>query len=129
MHTASKRTLRNIPVSFLSREVYQDFQKTASGLKIPQVLLAEDGPPYLHVFAPFRMLNETQPTIDFLNSEEVLQDQDCKRAIQNLLDDSIYEPRHYEKLRWLAIYWNSTVAVGAPSGALEMITLPISRLG
>ena len=54
-----------------------------------------------------------------------MQAQVCQRAIQDLVDDSIYDPRHYEKLRWLAIYWNTAVA--RPLGALEAIVLPISR--
>ena len=74
------------------------------------------------------MLNEGQPTIDYLNSNEVLQAQACQRAIQNLLDDSIHEPKHYEKLRWLAIYWNSTVVAETSGRVLEAIVLPISRV-
>jgi hypothetical protein len=119
--------IAKFPRVILSRDVYRDFQDIASGHQIPQVLLAEDGPPYLHIFARLRILNETRPTVDFLNSEEILQAQACQRAIQGLLDDSIYEPRHYEKLRWLAIYWNSTVGVAAPDVALEPIVFPIAR--
>jgi hypothetical protein len=115
------------PRVVLSREVYQDFRRLIPSLKFPQVLLADDGPPYLHVFAGFRMLNEGQPTPDYLNSEEVILAQTCQRSIQNLLDDSIYEPRYYEKLRWLAIYWNATVVIGALGAPLEMIVLPASR--
>jgi hypothetical protein len=115
------------PRVVLSREVYQDFRTLTPSLKFPQVLLADDGPPYLHVFAGFRMLNEGQPTPDYLNSEEVRLAQTCQRSIQNLLDDSIYEPSHYEKLRWLAIYWNTTVATAATGAPLEMIVLPVSR--
>ena len=89
------------------------------GLEFPQVRLADDVP-FLHVFAKFGLLNEAEPTIDFLNSPEVLDAQRCQCSIQNLLNASIYEPRHYEKLRWLAIYWNSAVAEGA-GRALEVI--------
>ena len=121
------KKIAKYPRVVLSREVYKDFQKISSGLTTPQVLLAEDGPPYLHVFAPFRMLNEGTPTTDFLNSGEVLEAQACQRSIQNLLDESIHDPSHYEKLRWLAVYWNSTVAIGAAGRALEMIVLPINR--
>ena len=54
------------------------------------------GRPYLHVFAGFKMLNEAPVTPDYLNSEEVLFAQTCQRSIQNLLDDFIHEPSHYE---------------------------------
>jgi len=118
-------TVAKYPRVVLSRAVYQDFRRVASGHIIPRVRLAEDGPPYLDIFARFSDLNAAEPTIDFLNSPEVALAQACQRAIQDLVDDSIYEPRHYEKLRWLAIYWNTTVA--RPLGALEPIVLPISR--
>jgi hypothetical protein len=101
-------TVAKYPRVVLGREVYQDFQRAKSSFKIPRVRLADDGPPFLDVLAQFAMLNETEPTIDFLNSEEVLQAQACQRSIQNLVDDSIYEPKHYEKLLWLAVYWNNT---------------------
>jgi hypothetical protein len=115
------------PRVVLSREVYQDFRRLTPSLKFPQVLLADDGPPYLHVLARFEPLNEGHPTPDYLNSEEVRLAQTCQRSIQNLLDDSIYEPSHYEKLRWLAIYWNATVATKGTGAPLEMIMLPASR--
>jgi len=114
------------PRVVLNREVYQDFQTLAPRLH-PQVLLADDGPPYLHVFARFRLLNEGQPTPDHLNSPEAILAQTCQSSIQNLLNESIYEPRHYEKLRWLAIYWNSTVLTGTAGAGLGMIVLPVSR--
>jgi hypothetical protein len=104
----------------------QDFKEIEGNLKFPQIRFAEDGPPFLHVFARFGMLNEGEPTIKFLNSPEVLDAQHCQRSIQNLLDASVYEPGHYEKLRWLAIYWNNTVALGG-GRALEPIRLPVSR--
>jgi len=107
---------------------YADFQKLAGGLEFPQVRLAVDGPPYLHVFARLRILNEAAPTIEFMSAEEVLQAQACQRAIQNLLHDSIHEPKHYEKLRWLANYWNSTVVSETSGQVLEAIVFPISRL-
>jgi hypothetical protein len=118
--------IAKFPRIVMSRKVHQDFKKLEGGLTFPQLQFAEDGPPFLHVFARFGVLNEEEPTIEFLNSPEVLDAQQCQRSIQNLLDASIYEPGHYEKLRWLAIYWNSTVALSA-GRALEPIRLPVSR--
>jgi len=73
------------------------------------------------------MLNEVAPTAEFLDSEEVLEAQFCRAVIQNLLDESIYQPSHYEKLRWLSIYWNSTVVYQATGGTLKQILAPVSR--
>ncbi len=117
-------TIAKYPRVILSRETYGDFQ-TMSGLTFPQVLLGEDGPPYLHVLANFEQLNRTPGTIESSNDDEMLFAITCQKAIQNLLDDSIHEPKHYEKLRWLAIYWNSTVATGP--GPLTPIKFPLLR--
>jgi hypothetical protein len=114
------------PRIVLSRKVHEDFQKISGGLKFPQILLAEDGPPFLHIFSNLAMFNETEPTTDLLNSSEVLEAHRCQRSIQDLLDASIYEPSHYEKLRWLAIYWNSTVGFIGARRALEPVRLPVS---
>jgi hypothetical protein len=104
--------------------VHQDFKRLEGGLKFPRILFDEDGPPFLHVLAKLEDLNEAgEPTIDFLNSPEVIDAQLCQRQIQSALDASIYEPAHYEKLRWLALYWNGTVA--NRRGALEPIHLPV----
>jgi hypothetical protein len=124
---SSEVNIAKFPRIVISREVYEDFQKIAGGMKLPQVLLAEDGPPYLHVFAKFRMLNEAAPTPEFLDSEEVRETQLCRAAIQILLDGSIYQPSHYEKLLWLSIYWNSTVVSQATGGTLKPILAPVSR--
>jgi hypothetical protein len=121
-------TIAKYPRVLLSREVYQDFRRLTPSLTFPRLLLADDGPPYLHVLAGFKMLNEAPATPDYLNSEEVRFAQTCQCAIQNLLDDSTYEPSHYEKLRWLAIYWNNTVVRGAATDApLQVVVLPKTR--
>jgi hypothetical protein len=116
------------PRVVLSPEFYEDYRRLRPGLKIPDVLLADDGPPYLNVFAGFRLLNEGYATPEYLNSDEVLFAQKCQRAIQNALNNSIHEPRHYEKLRWLALYWNAVVGTGAAGeSALDMIIFPANR--
>jgi hypothetical protein len=59
------------PRVVLSPEFYEDYRRLRPGLKIPDVLLADDGPPYLNVFAGFRLLNEGYATPEYLNSDEV----------------------------------------------------------
>jgi hypothetical protein len=60
------------PRIVLTREVHQDFTKIGGSLNFPQIRLANDGPPFLHVFANIAMLNKVEPAGDFLNSPEVL---------------------------------------------------------
>jgi hypothetical protein len=115
------------PRIVLSRGVYQDFQQVQSSFKIPRVRQASDGPAFLDVFAQFAMLSETEPTIDFLKLQGGLVGTTLSALNSDLVDDSIYEPKHYEKLHWLAVYWNSVVALGGSRRALEQIVLPIVR--
>jgi hypothetical protein len=107
------------PRIILSKETYEDRKAVRSGVqKEPSVLLDEDGPPYLHVFAhlEFQLANNERRDL-------ALQDaMTCQRAIQNLLNTSIHDPNHYEKLRWLAIYWNGTIASNHPE--LEKVVFP-----
>lgn len=105
-------SIAKYPRVVLSREVYEDYQSDEE--RFPQILLAEDGPPYLHV-------------LDFLSTsgDQLVTAQLCQQVIQKLLDESIHDPGHYEKLRWLAIYWNLTV--GTADGPLTRIVFPIAR--
>jgi hypothetical protein len=107
-------TIAKYPRVVLSRETYQNFQKQRGAVVAnPRILLSEDGPPHLHIFAAF---------------EEAPQDTAvkklCQGMIQSLLDESIFVPKHYEKLRWLAIYWNSTAARGDP---VHRIVFPVAQ--
>jgi hypothetical protein len=122
-----EHTIAKYPRVVLSREVYRDFHRVADSYIFPKIRLDEDGPPFLDTLAGYSRLNEGEPTPEFLNSPEILAAQVCQRALQNAVDESIYDPRHYEKLRWLAVYWNSTVASPASRGALGMIVLPLTR--
>lgn len=112
------------PRVILSPEVHEDVKGIKSA-RNPVFLLADDGPPFLHVFYDFHDLNKSQATPTIQSSEETQLAHTCHHAIQNLLDSSIHEPSHYEKLRWLAIYWNSIVQAGP--GPLKQVYLPIGR--
>jgi hypothetical protein len=108
-------TIAKFPRVVLSREVHQDLRQIDEDPFHNEVIRDEDGPPYLHVLRPFR-----RPSA--LTAEQLHFAQTCGEVIQNLLNDSIYEPKHYEKLRWLAIYWNTTI--GSSLGPLQQIKLP-----
>ena len=114
------------PRVILRRETYDDFSKVKSALLFPEVRLADDGPPYLHIFSQFVRLNEAPQTPETLGSDDMFAATTCQKVIQSLLNDSIHNPNHYEKLRWLAIYWNGTVA--REGGQLSMINFPQSQM-
>jgi hypothetical protein len=100
-------TIAVYPRIVLSRSAYEHFRAMLPGLQYPQVLLADDGPPYLHIFAH---LSRLISAADAKTGQFTVADK-CRMALQNLLNNSIYEPNHHAKLRWLTIYWNSTFAL------------------
>jgi len=108
-------TISKFPRIVLSREVHHDIKQLAEDPYHNEVIRDEDGPPYLHILKSFRRAS--------VFSAEMLQfAQTCGQMIQTLFNESIYEPKHYEKLRWLAIYWNSTI--DGSIGPLNSIKFP-----
>ena len=117
----------NYPRIVLSREVHEDFRRIEGAMKYPQIRLDNDGPPFLHVLGKFRMLGEYLPTPEFWSHPEVIEAQQCQSSIQNLLDNSIYEPSHFEKLQWLAVYWNGCMCIGTNGHEQSRIRMPITQ--
>jgi hypothetical protein len=75
-------------------EVFDKFIK-------PDLRHDDDGPVFVDIFSGYR-------TSEHIPYERlVLTGEACRASIQAKLDESIYHPAHFEKLRWLAIYWNS----------------------
>jgi hypothetical protein len=98
--------IAKFPRILLDRDTHADFKQNNIGHDIdpvfrPEVQLDNDGPPFLDIFSPFRA--------PAYGSNERLRmvASNCRSNIQTQLDDSIYDPGIFEKLRWLAIYWNS----------------------
>jgi hypothetical protein len=122
-------TVANVPRIILSREAYLDVLRYSGeddrwehdfnrDLKF-----SEDGPIHVHVLSRLQTLNRQEPTIDFLNSDDVIQAQSCQSALQNLIKESMHEPRLFEKVKWFAIYWNGTVPEGEKA-PLTMVSFP-----
>jgi hypothetical protein len=113
---ALESTIAKFPRILIDRKAHVDFNRIIcfdalrSG-RNAKVQLAIDGPPFLHIFAPFNDLTADSPT--WLHETK----RSCGSAIQIQLHHAVYDPRIYEKLRWLAIYWNS-------SGILPIVMLP-----
>jgi hypothetical protein len=97
-----EKTIAKYPRVILSKQTYKDHR--ALELESSAVTLSEDGPPCLNIFGGLKFLLSKDDTR--LEATEVATK--CRAAIQSLLEESIHNPGHYEKLRWLAILWNST---------------------
>jgi hypothetical protein len=122
----------SFPRVVLNKDVFEDVQKYREVDDRwkedfdADLRFSEDGPVHVHLLKRFGQLNREPRSEEFLHSEEVLQAQFCQRTLQSLIDDSMHEPRHFEKLKWFAIYWNGTCMSGkdAPLGAVSFPYMP-----
>jgi hypothetical protein len=110
-------TIANYPRVVLSRDVYADFNRMQARLRplSPRVRLADDGPAFVNMFELFK--ESRMPSI---NTSRKRRARRCHTALQRLLNESIHEPKHFEKLQWLANYWNS-VAESWPDGVPTVV--------
>lgn len=98
-----EKTITKYPRVVLSKQTYEDHK--ASSLHRSSIMLSEDGPPCLSIFEPLEhLLSKDDTRIEATEAATR-----CRIAIQSLLDNSIHNPSHYGKLRWLAIQWNRKI--------------------
>jgi hypothetical protein len=116
-------TIAKYPRVVVDRSVHNDYRARSrelweTGEFNPRLKHADDGPVYLDILRKFRKLSG-------VDSRSLRTCQSCRASIQNLLNESIYDPRHFEKLRWLAIYWNTALPFGEPPiDLLEPVDFP-----
>jgi hypothetical protein len=104
----SEQRIARYPRIVVDRGVHEDFLRIDADalnpsyektLK-PNLRHDDDGPVFVDIFSGLRPAN-------YMQTERLLVLAGaCREKIQARLDQSIYNPFHYEKLRWLAIYWN-----------------------
>jgi hypothetical protein len=112
------------PRIVLSEAVFEDLRAMKPGLFEPSYILGDDGPPHLDILQVLKKLNSDRYlSIEGRNSSEVIQAQNYQRILQNLLDHSIHEPSHFEKVRWFALYWNGTFGF-TPGALIGPVTFP-----
>jgi hypothetical protein len=88
-------SIAKYPRVVVSREVFEDIEALKNRRSLNNsVLLAEDGPPYVNV-------------LKSLTKEGFRQN--YRATLQVLLDRAMYEPNHFEKLKWYMAYWNSVL--------------------
>lgn len=73
---------------------------------------ADDGPSYVHVLWHLQMLLDILEERHYApeGSEHQLRYYaKMREMIQRRFDDSVDTPRHFEKVRWFANYWNISI--------------------
>jgi hypothetical protein len=118
-----EQSVAKFPRVVIGQIVYNELRAVKSELLNPKTRLADDGPPHLDVLQSIGALNQEPVTPEHMNSAEIIEAQSCQRILQNLIDQSIHEPKHYEKLKWFGVYWNTTVRF-APNALISPVRFP-----
>ena len=104
-----ERNIAKYPRIIVDRGTHEDFlelqtvqlNEVFDKFLRPDLRHDDDGPVFVDIFSGYR-ISEHIPY-----GHMVVTGEGCRASIQAKLDESIYNPAHFEKLRWLAIYWNS----------------------
>jgi hypothetical protein len=116
-------SVAKVPRIVLAREVHEDVVKYGEEDERwehdfkSDLRYAEDGPVFVHVLKRFQKDLTGDP-------DEVVEAQFCQAAVKSLIEATMYEPRHFEKVKWFALYWNASVA---GIGPLTEVSLPYTR--
>ena len=109
------------PRVMATREVWLDFEKYREQQKEPIIFdnwmqQADDGPMFVHTL---RGLEKFAYQTKLENVNRRMADQNSlgnitalKKIIQEKLNLSIDNPRHFEKVQWFASYWNQSIPYG-----------------
>jgi hypothetical protein len=123
---ALERDIAKYPRIIVDQHTHQDYvlnkpPETWDKFIRPVLRHDDDGPVFVDVLAPFRFVDEGN-----IPSRILVNGRACRASIQKQLDASIYNPAHYEKLRWLTLYWNA-VRQNRMVDLLEPIEFPVWR--
>jgi hypothetical protein len=99
------------PRIMIARDVTQDLRDYCDnhqlGIEFPErIRRADDGPWHVHVLRPLQMLHKSQPMTSLPKHWDGVFFDVCRMQIQKRLDEAVDNPRHFEKVRWFAEYWN-----------------------
>jgi hypothetical protein len=128
-----EQTVARYPRIMLTREVFLDSREYASvedmyGDEFENCAQqAADGPHYLHILRNLKMIGNKlldpgtrKDLLDSFNETAVV--------IQQRFDESMDNPRHFEKIQWLAAYWNhciyghqNLVKINGPGLSIPMV--------
>jgi hypothetical protein len=106
-------TIARYPRVVLDRSTHLDSNQSRENLAY-----ASDGPVFVDFLATFAV-ERSDPQYDFMRTIA----KNCHQSVERMLHESIYDPKHFEKLKWLATYWNDSLT----KGDLERINLPFSK--
>jgi hypothetical protein len=118
-------TVVRFPRIMITRKVADDARLVKGALYDQRVRQADDGPNFLHVLHRLRdaMNNEllSNPQVHAEKSKALSRYVGMGKQIQYRFDEAVDDPRHFEKVKWFANYWNDVISEH-PIQGIERIT-------
>jgi hypothetical protein len=124
-----EREVVRFPRIMLTRDVVEDLkgycdQNQLGSEVLPRVRRAEDGPWHIHILRDLELLQEKPAVVRRHRPGGFFAR--IQGQIQKRLDQAVDNPRHFEKVRWFADYWNR---INLPlTGGLTQVVWPGLRL-
>jgi hypothetical protein len=117
-------TISRYPRVMVTREVVDDIRRRAGKGSIESMLRrADDGPMFLHVLReieikalPFILGSAVVKVDDPRFIGRLIPFCDIAKRIQHRFDEATENPAHFDKVKWFANYWNSTVKLWGVEG-------------
>jgi hypothetical protein len=122
-----EREVVRFPRIMLVRDVVEDLktycdQHLLGSEVLPRIRRAEDGPWHVHILRNLELSQENPSAIRNPKHGHGVFFEEIRMQIQRQLDRAVDNPRHFEKVRWFAEYWNR---INLPlTGGITQITWP-----
>jgi hypothetical protein len=122
---ALERDIACYPRIIVDKGTHKDFENNHladnwDDFSRPALRHDDDGPVFVDVFSAFRVKTTSAPSRVPVTGKAI------RANIQKQLDDSIYNPAHFKKLRWLTIYWNRAILLRGDD-VFERVGFPVAR--
>jgi hypothetical protein len=113
------------PRIIVDKTVYDDISAYSLSGDValqPHIRHADDGPAFVHVLHSL-----ANPPTEYCSIGESKVEKEIRLHLQANIFAEMHVPRHFEKVRWFAIYWNS-VAAEQTHSLLGQVQLPPSKM-
>jgi hypothetical protein len=121
-----EKEIAKYPRTIVARTVYNDVSSLSMSSDVvlqPYIRLAEDGPAFVRILHSLTY----PPTDGWCSIGDAKIEEKIRRHLQMNIYAEMHVPRHFEKVRWFANYWNSVAVEQTPS-FLGQVQLPSSHM-
>ena len=109
---AFETTIVKYPRIMITKDIVQDARRSEKAKEFDEFIIpSEDGPSYLHVLWQIEMIfGIYRDNASHKGSENFIKwYSEIGATIEKKFSKSVDTPKHFEKVKWFADYWNRTV--------------------